>query len=144
MSFKQPYMNSSINNNMNNKKKKIDKIVPSKPNFLKYSKIAKMLNTFDNNSLHKKSKTSDISLFLVDGLNTIKKNNVKLIYVKTNSNESYINNDNKENINFNYPNQLRTICNDNNKNNKNDKIQINNKNKVKKHTTNLLLKTYNQ
>ena len=143
MSSKQPYINSSIKNNMNNKKKKISKIIPSKQNFLKYSKIAKMLNTFNNNSLHKKSKTSDISLFLVDGLNTIKKNNVKLIYVKTNSNESYLNNDNKENINFNYPNQFRTICNDKNKNNKNDKIKINNKNKVKKHTTNLLLKTYN-
>ena len=66
MSSKQPYINSSINNNMSNKKKKISKILPSKPNFLKYSKIAKMLNTFNNNSLHKKSKTSDISLFLVE------------------------------------------------------------------------------
>ena len=143
MSNKYLLVYSSTINQMKNKTKKINALIPSKPNFLKNSKISKMLGTFNDKSLHKKSKTNDLSLFMEDGLNTIKKNNVKLIYVKTNSNEIYKDSDDKENINFNYQNQFRTICNETNKNNKYNKIQLNDKNKVKKHTTNLLLKNHN-
>ena len=113
-----------------------NQLLPSKPNFLKTSKISKMLDFI---SLHKKCNTNSNSFSEKNDFNTITKKKTKHIYVKKNNsislNENVIHS-NKENINLNNRNEFNTI--------NNDKHNINNNLKHKNiMEKNSLLKKYN-
>ena len=131
-------------NNMKNKSNKLNNFFPSKPNFLKHSKISKMVKSVNNESLHEKWKTNSNSFFTKDEIDKINKRKDKYIYIKINNNKvCNENNDNKENINLNYQQKFRTINTDKNNIPKNKKTKPINKNKEKRENKNSILKKYN-
>ena len=125
--------------NFKNKTHRLNRLLPLKPNFLKASKISKML---DFTSLYKKCNMNSDSL--CEKNDSITKNKIENIYVKKNNsitlNERVINS-NKENINLNNKNEFKTIIKI--KINKNQKQEMNAKLKKNIENKNSLLKNYN-
>ena len=133
---------SSDINNMKNRAKKINIFPQSKPTFLNGSKISKMINSFKDESLHKKCITSLNSFFEKNNINKIHNGKAKHIYAQKNNDKNLSDiNDNKENINLN--SQFRKISKEIINESKYKKIKPNNANKIKKENTNLFSKKYN-
>ena len=133
---------SSTINNTRNKTRRINIFPQSKPTFLNGSKISKMINSFKDESLHKKCITSLNSFFEKNDVNKIHNGKAKHIYVQKNHDKNFSDiNDNKENINLN--SQFRKISNEIINESKYKKIKPNNANKIKKENTNLFSKKYN-
>ena len=105
------------------------KVFPSKPNYLKLSRISKTLN---NSSLHKKCRTNSNQFFTKEGTNKANKTKFKYIFIQNNENDELEGNNNKENININYENKFGTIFNEKNIGQKYKKLNMNNINKIKK------------
>ena len=130
---------SSTINNTRNKTRRINIFPQSKPTFLNGSKISKMINSFKDESLHKKCITSLNSFFEKNDINKIHNGKAKHIYVQKNNDKNFSDiNDNKENINLN--SQFRKISNEIINENKYKKIKPNNTNKIKKQNTHLFSK----
>ena len=132
--------------NFKGKNHRKNQLLPSKPNFLKASKISKMLDFI---SPHKKNNTNTNSFCEkndFNAFNAITKKKKKHIYVKKNNsislNENLINS-NKENINLNNRNEFKTINNNKINIDKNLKQEIIAKYKINIENKNSLLKKYN-